>query len=79
MAPRAPWKPKRRPKASKMAAPGHPKTKKMRALGRNSEMYEKHIIYYVFSTKSSPKIITFSFWEGLKTKAAQSIGQKRRS
>ena len=59
-----------------MGAPGHPKTKKMRPLGRNSEMYEKYIIYYVFSTKSGPKIITFSLWEGLKTEAAQSIGQK---
>ena len=76
-APRAPRKPKRRPTASKMGAPGHPKTKKMRALGRNSAMYENYIIYYVFSTKSSPKIITFSLWEGLKTEAPQSIAQKR--
>ena len=77
-APRAPRKPKRRPKASKMGAPGHQKTKKMRALGRNSAVYENLIIYNVFSIKNGPKIITFSLWEGLKTKAAQSIAQKRR-
>ena len=76
-APKAPREPKRRPTASKMGAPGHPKTKKMTALGRNSDMYEKYIIYYVFNTKSRSKIITFSLWEGLKTEAPQSIGQKR--
>ena len=59
-----------------MRAPGHPKTKKMKAPGQNSAMYEKYIIYHVFITKSSPKIITFSFWEGLKTEAAQSMAQK---
>ena len=43
-----------------MGAPGHPKMKKTTALRRNTEMYEKYVVYYVLSTKSTPKTIAFS-------------------
>ena len=62
--PRTPGKSKRSPTACKRGAPGHPKMKKITALGQNREMYEKYIIHNVFSTKSSPKIITFSLSGG---------------